>query len=207
MHVPSNATQQISIQPFKDALVEAENACTAYDTEKWLFIPPRYDEYRYVLGTRGKRPVICIGINPSTAAPEALDNTLLSVQRIANHNHYDSFIMFNVYAQRATRPQDMDAQLNPLLHEENMNAFRWVLSLSQEKPMIWAAWGTIIEQRTYLAACVKEMVQIGETFHAVWLQAGEPSKKGHPHHPLYLRKDSELYAFPMEKYLSNFSLE
>ncbi|MFR6424354.1 MAG: DUF1643 domain-containing protein, partial [Oscillospiraceae bacterium] len=49
-----------------------------------------------------KNPLICIGINPSTAQPGDLDNTLKSVERIALGNGYDSFTMFNVYPQRAT---------------------------------------------------------------------------------------------------------
>jgi hypothetical protein len=67
-------------------------------------------------------------VNPSTAEPEHLDNTLKSVQRIAGGNGYDSFIMFNVYAQRATSPDDMDVCLNTALHRENMRAFEYVLS-------------------------------------------------------------------------------
>ena len=78
-----------------------------YDVSRWLYIPNVYSEYRYILGTRGDRPLICVGINPSTAAPDALDPTLQSVERIARSNGYDSFLMFNVYAQRATRPDDM----------------------------------------------------------------------------------------------------
>lgn len=201
MHIPSCATQLLTLQPFAEALSQSQHA-TAFDTQKWLFVPPHYDEYRYILGTKGQKPLICIGINPSTAAPEALDNTLQSVQRIALHNGYDSFIMFNVYAQRATRPQDMDAEINAQLHAENMEAFRWALSFNEEQPSIWAAWGTIIEQRPYLPACVQEMVTIGKVCNAVWLQAGNPSKKGHPHHPLYLRKDSTLYPFAIDAYLS-----
>ncbi|MFR6379630.1 MAG: DUF1643 domain-containing protein [Evtepia sp.] len=57
-----------------------------------------------------------------------MDNTLKPVERIAKGNGFDSFLMFNVYAQRATRPQDMDEICNEALHRENMAAFRWVLS-------------------------------------------------------------------------------
>ena len=35
-----------------------------YDVQQWLFVPNEYTEYRYILGTRGKKPLICIGINP-----------------------------------------------------------------------------------------------------------------------------------------------
>lgn len=45
------------------------------------------------------------------------------------------------------------------------------------------------------------MTAIGNAFRAKWYQAGKPSKKGHPHHPLYLRKDSKLEDFGMAAYL------
>ena len=105
--------------------------------------------------------------------------------------------MFNVYAQRATRPEDMDRQCNQALHEENMKAFRYVLSLVGEgyRPAIWAAWGTIIEKRPYLKDCVRDMAALGESYGAQWLCAGKRTKKGHPHHPLYLRKDEVVRPF------------
>ena len=110
--------------------------------------------------------------------------------------------MFNVYAQRATDPDQMDKCFNTALHSENMKAFRWVLEHSGENPTIWAAWGTIVEKRDYLKLCLQDMVSIGEEFGAKWVMAGKPSKKGHPHHPLYLKKDSIVEDFDMEGYLS-----
>ena len=168
-------------------------------------MPDFYTEYRYILGTRGENPLICIGINPSTARPGDLDNTLKSVQRIAAFNGYDSFIMFNVYAQRATRPDDMDRELNERLHRENMRAFAWVLSQAGEgiRPAVWAAWGAVIEKRPYLPGCVRDMAALGRQFGARWLKAGPCSKKGHPHHPLYLRKDEKVCDFDIEGYLES----
>ena len=93
----------------------------------------------------GNNPLITIGINPSTAEPEKMDNTMKSVERIAMGNGFDSFIMFNVYAQRATDPNQMNKEINPMLHKENMRAFQWILENSGKKPIIWAAWGTNIE--------------------------------------------------------------
>ena len=74
----------------------------------WYYEPHTYQPYRYVLGRVGRHPLVCIGINPSTAQPGALDPTLKSVERLANANDFDSWIMFNVYPQRATDPNDMD---------------------------------------------------------------------------------------------------
>ncbi len=198
MHIPTSTTQKIEILSFDEALREEQEAQHEYDAAKWLYVPCHYSEYRYILGTRGKNPLICIGINPSTAEPDNLDNTLKSVERIALHNGYDSFIMFNVYPQRATNPDDMDPDFNAPMHEQNMQAFEYILASYGDghKPAVWAAWGTIIEKRPYLKECVKDMITRGERFGAKWYTAGARSKaKGHPHHPLYLKKDSPTELF------------
>ena len=200
MHIPSGTTAELELVTFQDALAAANRPCDDYDTEKWIYAPNFYSEYRYILGTRGKNPLICIGINPSTAEPDHLDNTLKSVERIALGNGFDSFIMFNVYAQRATNPDAMEKCCNAALHRENLEAFRYVLSIS-DNPAVWAAWGAIIEKRDYLASCVQDMVAVGQEYGAKWYCAGAITKKGHPHHPLYLRKDEKIKPFDVENYL------
>ena len=203
MHIPQSDTTEIALVTFQEALCAANSLNANYDMEKWLYAPNFYSEYRYILGTRGKNPLICIGINPSTAQPGDLDNTLKSVERIALGNGFDSFIMFNVYAQRATDPDAMEKQCNIALHRENMEAFRYVLSVSH-KPAVWAAWGTIIEKREYLPKCLLDMVTIAQEYGAQWYCAGKCSKKGHPHHPLYLRKDESIRPFDVDSYLRSF---
>ncbi|MBQ8028957.1 MAG: DUF1643 domain-containing protein [Clostridia bacterium] len=205
MHIPKSESSLIEIEGFYEALERSKiQSHIEYDVRDWLYVPNYYSEYRYILGTTGKRPLICIGINPSTAKPNQLDNTLKSVERIALKNGYDSFIMFNVYAQRATRPEDMDKELNEALHKENMKAFDYALSVYEgEKPAVWAAWGNIVEMRPYLKKCLSDMVKISKKYSADWFRAGPISKKGHPHHPLYLKKDSSLDEFDMENYLKN----
>ena len=201
MHIPQSTTDAIALERFDPALQSALCPSPDYDVEKWLYVPNSYSEYRYILGSRGKKPLICIGINPSTAAPDALDPTLQSVNRIALSNGYDSFLMFNVYAQRATRPDDMEKTMNPLLHEENRKAFRYLLSLSPQ-PAVWAAWGNIIEKRDYLTDCMRDFLADGKAVGAKWYTAGPLLKSGHPHHPLYLKRDTKLLEFDIEAYLS-----
>ena len=202
MHIPSCTTDTLELVRFQQALDAANTPNPEYDIGKWLYAPNFYSEYRYILGTRGKNPLICIGVNPSTARPDALDNTLKSVERIALGNGYDSFLMFNVYAQRATSPDDMEKVCNPILHAENLTAFRYILSISQ-RPAVWAAWGAVIEKRKYLPDCVRDLVALGEEFGAQWYCAGAITKKGHPHHPLYLRKDEKLKPFDVTAYLDS----
>ena len=200
MHIPSCPTQALEVVPFDAALAQALEPSPEYDITKWIYVPNHYGEYRYILGTRGQHPLICVGINPSTAAPDDLDNTLKSVERVALHNGFDSFLMFNVYAQRATDPNTMEKVCNPILHRENMEAFSYVLSLSKS-PAVWAAWGSVIEKRPYLRACLQDLLAIGKDRGASWYCAGAITKKGHPHHPLYLRKDEVLKPFDVESYL------
>ena len=204
MHIPSASCRTLDIPDFETTL-SLSGRGDAYDRERWIYVPDFYTEYRYILGTRGENPLICIGVNPSTAEPGNLDNTLRSVERIAAGNGFDSFIMFNVYAQRATRPDDLDRECDPRLHRANMDAFRHVLTRSAPgtAPAVWAAWGAVIEKRPWLPGCVRDMVRIGEEYGARWLCAGKCSKRGHPHHPLYLRKDEKTVDFDVRGYLNS----
>ena len=152
----------------------------------WYYEPHTYQPYRYVLGRVGRHPLVCIGINPSTAQPGALDPTLKSVERLANANDFDSWIMFNVYPQRATDPNDMDRVPDRALCDENL---RWLQAvLAQTEPTMWAAWGTLIEKRDYLPGLMREMVALTREKNIPWVTFGKRSKKGHPHHPLYRRR-------------------
>lgn len=77
--------EEFTILSFQDAMVlqsEREN----YDRTKRIYIPDFYIEYRYILETVGNNPLITIGINPSTAEPEKMDNTMKTVERIAMGN-------------------------------------------------------------------------------------------------------------------------
>ena len=97
----------------------------------------------------------------------------------------------------------MERVCNMALHRENMKAFDYALSLYRGgRPAVWAAWGAIIRKRAWLTDCVKDMVRIGEEYGARWFTCGARSKaEGHPHHPLYLRKDEKLAPFDAEAYL------
>ena len=201
MHIPQGPTAALELEPFDSALSAALLPSPDYDAARWLYVPNRYSEYRYILGTRGQKPLICVGINPSTAAPDALDPTLQSAQRIALSNGYDSFLMFNVYAQRATRPDDMEAFCNQSLHKENRKAFRYLLSLAGH-PAVWAAWGNLIEKRGYLMDCLRDFAADAAAAGASWYTAGSLLKSGHPHHPLYLKRDTRLLEFDIAAYLA-----
>ena len=133
----------------------------------WYYEPHTYLPYRYVLGRVGRHPLVCIGINPSTAQPGA--------------------------------PNDMDRVPDRALCDENLRWLRAVLA--ETEPTMWAAWGTLIEKRDYLPGLMREMVALTRERDIPWVTFGKRSKKGHPHHPLYLRKDSTPEPFDVENYL------
>ncbi len=82
-HIPSTDTFHAGVLSFEEALIPT---ASDFDRKRWLYVPDHYSEYRYILGTIGSHPLICIGINPSTAVPGRLDNTLKSAERIAFYN-------------------------------------------------------------------------------------------------------------------------
>ena len=70
-HIPSGSTCDMEVLSFRQALESANTPSAEYDIEKWIYAPNFYSEYRYILGTRGKNPLICIGINSSSSLPRA----------------------------------------------------------------------------------------------------------------------------------------
>ena len=174
-----------------------------YDKEKWIYENDA-DNNRFVLGTRGKNTLLCFGINPSTARPDNLDNTLKSVQRLALSNGYDSWIMMNVYPQRATNPNDIHQSIEDRHHRENLKAVENILA--QNTITIWAAWGTLIEKRTFLKECLGDIYKLSMQSKCEWISIGKISKAGHPHHPLYVRNDAKCVGFNMAEYISKLGL-
>jgi hypothetical protein len=170
-------------------------------TEKWIYTRTDDNKARFLLGEQGKNTLICIGINPSTAVPGKLDNTLTSVKRFSRDLHYDSWMMLNVYPQRATDPNNLHEEFDPSYHAENLKHIRAFLRSGTFD--IWAAWGTLIKKRKYLPECLNDIVSItkGRSIH--WYTIGKTTKAGHPHHPLYLSKSLGLSAFDINEYMRN----
>lgn len=143
---------------------------------------------------------MCVGINPSTAAPGDLDRTVATVERVSVQRQYDGFMMLNVYPQRATDPNDLDATADGELHEWNM---RSIAAFADGRNLsVWAAWGTLIRKRTYLAALLIDIVALPEMANCRWMSRGARSKAGDPHHPLYVKADALLEKFDVHAYVA-----
>ncbi|MFC2152335.1 DUF1643 domain-containing protein [Bacteroidota bacterium] len=174
-----------------------------YEADKWIYKPDYNNQVRYLLGTKGQKPLLCVGINPSTAEPEKLDNTLRSVQRLTLNNGYDSWIMINIYPQRATNPNDLHLEIDLEIHKKNLIEINSILNETQVD--IWAAWGTIIEKRNYLRRCLSDIYNLTLDKKCRWLNLGKVSKNGHPHHPLYLNSQEKAKDFDIVNYIDKQS--
>ncbi len=167
--------------------------------ENWLYEKTIDNKARFVLGTKGNSPLYCFGINPSTAEPNKLDPTLNCVHRISVANEeFDSFIMFNVYAQRATDPNGLHKEAKKEL--KRLNEEHIARLVNGKKAIIWAAWGNLIEKRKYLIPCIIDIISLPELKNATWRTRGEITKRNHPHHPLYVRNDVPFKDFDIWAY-------
>ncbi len=167
---------------------------------EWIYDRENDNSARYTLSPKSDNYLFCFGINPSTASPEKLDNTVKSVERIAKRHDFETFMMLNIYPQRATNPNDLDEVLNIKLH--NSNLFYIEKYFKQNKQVkILAAWGTLINKRPYLKSCLRDIYLISKKYECTWYSIGKNSKSGHPHHPLYLSNDETMKEFNVEKYI------
>ncbi len=169
---------------------------------KWIYKKNADNTERYVLGEEGEKMLACIGINPSTAKPDALDNTLNKVKNIVEFNGYDGWVMFNVYPQRATKPKDMDKKINKKSAEKNIEEI--IKTVKKYKiETIWLVFGNNISTRAYLFGCLKEIYnELSKLeFKFKWKIIGKLTKECHPRHPLYQKKYNKLIDFDMDAYI------
>ena len=171
-----------------------------FPNNSWIY---DHDEplSRYSLGQEGDNPLVCFGVNPSTAVPGNLDPTVASVERFAVEQGYDGWLMFNLYPQRATNPNEMHREMLADLHQKNVAAIEQLIA--GKSLDVWCAWGTLIEKRDYLSHCMMDIYHVLAKTDCRYFTRGKISKAGHPHHPLYLRKDSPMDAFDLHTYINS----
>lgn len=147
------------------------------------------DTERFILGESGANPIICFGINPSTANDIKYDPTILKIRKIASENNCDSWVMLNLYPQRATNPNDMHKKADNDLKIKNYEVIRSVFNI-YHNALTLASWGNAIEKRKYLKDCLKEILAIAPD--RKWVCRGKLTVKGNPRHQLYVPDNTKL---------------
>lgn len=158
--------------------------------------------HRYVLASRCAKPLVVIGVNPSTANEKYPDPTVRKVMGFAELNNYDGFVMLNLYAQRSTNFKGVHNKRDEILHQNNLDAIREFFKTYAELDVL-VAWGNLISKRNYLLDCFRDIANVlqEQERKISWKQIGELTKSGHPRHPLYARYDFGLKIFDIDSYL------
>jgi len=148
-------------------------------------------KYRYVLKRvwNASLPVcVFVGLNPSTADANEDDPTIRRCVGFAKSWGYGGLVMLNLFAYRATNPQDMlcSVLIDPVGPENDNHILKEV----SKAGIVIAAWG-------FHGANFgrdKRIIVMVKNLHYLKL-----TKDGQPSHPLYLRKDLKpLLWVPMK---------
>ncbi len=166
----------------------------------WIQETSPDNRLRYVLGRIGVKPLMVIGLNPSTAAPGNPDPTIKAVERHCLRMGYDGWFMLNLFPLRETHPEKLPEIAPSGVMEA---AFPAIIKLLQDYPdaPIWAAWGAHLHLRPYLIDGLKQLVELPGMENRNWFHVGTLTKEGHPRHPLYLAGNPYIAPFEVLEYL------
>ncbi len=134
-------------------------------------------QYRYSLWRRWAAgpTVMFIGLNPSTADETVDDPTICRCIGFAQSWGFAALHMTNLFAWRATDPDDMKAALDPV-GPANDHTLRAVYLNSTTAVAAWGTHGTHLGRGATVRARMPALCYLRLT------------KDGHPAHPLYLPK-------------------
>lgn len=146
-------------------------------------------KYRYSL-TRtwdeSKGAVTYIGLNPSTADEVTLDRTLRRCLDFARNWGFGTFHMVNLFAFRATEPDDMKRELAPIGPDNDEEILRRAV-MSDLIVAAWGVHGSWMERDRAVFCLLKKRGYRLDCFGL--------TKDGHPKHPLYLHHTTELVNY------------
>lgn len=155
------------------------------------------DKWRYTLGISGERPLLVIGLNPSTATQEKADPTVARVRKVAALHGYDGFVMLNLYPIRATDYRKLPATVDRSAFERNLQAIEGVVAQMRD-PHIWATWGQPVVHHGYFLKARDESCKRLAKYGPKWLRLGELTATGHPRHASRLDYSWRLSPYEFE---------
>ena len=159
------------------------------------------DAWRFTLGKAGKRILLTVGLNPSTATSEKSDPTVARVQQIAGDNGFDGFVMLNLYPVRGTNFRKLPSEVDTVAFTLNLERIDSVVA-AEKRPTVWAAWGDSILHHTFFVdACIELFVRLGK-YDVNWLHVGDMTLLGHPRHPSRARYAWSFAPLAVESYIS-----
>jgi hypothetical protein len=142
------------------------------------------EKYRYTL-TRtwdsSKSKIVFIGLNPSTATELKNDPTVTRMIHLAQRLNHGSATVCNLFAFRATFPEDLKKADNPVGKENDL----WLQNEINSASKVIACWGN---HGKFLSRS-QEVLKFLKSYHHFGF-----TKQGEPRHILYLKSDAEIFS-------------
>ena len=139
-------------------------------------------------GAEKEGTVLWIGMNPSTAAGDVDDPTVLKETKFTRRWGYGRYVKANVMDYRATHPKMLLAEGVVPCSPENLPA---IVEAARSAAVVVLAYGALHAKLAAHGEAVRRaLASEGILLHALAL-----TKDGHPRHPLYLPDSSEPIRF------------
>lgn len=159
--------------------------CKEYDFSSAIF--SKCEKYRYSLlrtwnNNMQNGYAMFIGLNPSTADEKINDPTVRRCIGFARDWGFDGLLMANIFAFRATLPEDMKKQSNPI---GDLNDY-FIQYFAKDAEIIIGAWGThgkYLNRQDRVLELIPNLCCLGK------------NNDGTPKHPLYLSKTLKPIGF------------
>lgn len=128
-------------------------------------------------------------LNPSTADASIDDPTIRRCRGFADRWECNGIVVANLYALRATNPEELWKAEDPVGPENDS----WLHRLANEFDDVVCAWGSNAKQER-----VDEVVKIFRRYGCRLFHLGL-TKSGQPKHPLYIKGDQPLIEWKDER--------
>lgn len=155
------------------------------------------DKYRYKLGriiSEGRKSVLWIMLNPSTANAFILDPTLRKCREFSKRWGYNIMLVGNVFAYRSTDPKGLYKIKDPLGKENKKAIEEMALDYNNSECDIICGWG----QEKIVDKYKKQINDMLLPFAMEkMLYCLGTNKNGSPKHPLYLPYTTKLRKFEL----------
>ena len=125
-------------------------------------------------------PLICLGLNPSTANAQNADATIKRVEGYVKISGFDCIAMINLYPLRETRQDKLPFNKDEETYRRNIEIItESICSLNVSSILV--ATGEDVNKRRYLKGTLKEIIELDKTKEMKWLCIGK-TKDGYPGH-------------------------
>ena len=153
---------------------------------KIICIPKNDSHQRFLLGQCGRRELLAIGLNPSTANEHKIDPTSRNIKIIANNNGYDGWWLTNIYPLRTPKPHLLPLKADIKLGKENIDFIKNMLNdKSFNTFAVLLCWGNNIDRLNYLKEYATELLNYLDEINMNCLCIRLTAKKN-PFHPAHM---------------------